>query len=95
MSHAHAPPLPPCPGTARSSDFTDPLEAWEDPRPTLLSLLCWLPAQLAPFLPPGMRHTAEPHTGTMARYAGAQHAGLPTARLACLRCSRQALDLGA
>lgn len=60
-------PGSPSPGTARSSDFTDALEAWEDPRPTLLSVLHWLPAQLAPFLPPGMRHTAQPHSGAMAR----------------------------
>ncbi|PRW45226.1 blood vessel epicardial substance isoform X1 [Chlorella sorokiniana] len=54
-------------GTARSSDFTDPLEPWENPRPTLCSVLTWVPSQLAPFLPPGMRHTARPHAGAMAR----------------------------
>lgn len=55
------------PGTARSSDFTDPLEPWESPRRSLCSVLAWLPSQLAPFLPPGMRHAAQPHAGAMAR----------------------------
>lgn len=56
------------PGTARSSDFTDPLEPWEEPRRSLRSVLTWLPSQLAPFLPPGMRHAARPHAGAMARW---------------------------
>ena len=64
------PALPrPCgfPGTARCSDFTDPLETWEQPRRSLRSVLAWLPSQLAPFLPAGMRHVSQPHTGAMAR----------------------------
>ena len=28
-------------GTARSSDFTDPLEEYEDPKPTLRGVLGW------------------------------------------------------
>lgn len=63
VPHASYPPA----GTARSSDFTDPLQPWENPRPTLRSVLTWVPSQLAPFLPPGMRHAAQPHAGAMAR----------------------------
>lgn len=54
-------------GSARSSDFTDPLEAYEDPRPTLRGVLRWLPTTLSPFIPSGMRHNAMPRAGAMAR----------------------------
>ncbi|PSC72441.1 Transcriptional Crp Fnr family [Micractinium conductrix] len=54
-------------GTAVSSDFSDPLQSYEDPSPTLRGVLAWLPTTLAPFLPPGMRHTAMPRAGALAR----------------------------
>jgi hypothetical protein len=53
----------------RSSDFTDPLEAYEDPRPTIKGVLRWLPTTLSPFIPSGMRHNAMPRAGAMARWA--------------------------
>ena len=53
-------------GTARSSDFTDPLEELEDPRTTWLTWLAWLPSKFGPFVPPGIRHSGLPTTGAMA-----------------------------
>lgn len=61
----HVPHIPT--GTHRSSDFTDPLEPYENPSPSLLGVLRWLPTTFAPFLPPGMRHTTMPRAGALAR----------------------------
>ena len=71
LLHAHATPhlcMQSCmhAGTARSSDFTDPLEELEDPRTTWLTWLAWLPSKFGPFVPPGIRHSGLPTTGAMA-----------------------------
>ncbi|GAB4819341.1 hypothetical protein N2152v2_006387 [Parachlorella kessleri] len=55
-------------GTARSSDFTDPLEELEDPPTTWFTWLTWLPSKFGPFVPPGIRHSGLPTTGTMAHH---------------------------
>ncbi|KAF8068306.1 FAP3 [Scenedesmus sp. PABB004] len=52
----------------RSRDFTDPLRSYEVPERRSLARLCrWLRRAASPFQPRGMRHTALPLTGVMAR----------------------------
>eukprot|EP00887_Chlorella_sp_A99_P001083 scaffold14.g1083.t1 len=60
-------------GTARSTDFTDPLSGLEVPHPPrtvwgrLRAGWLWLYRRLGPFVPPGLRHMGLPATGVMAR----------------------------
>lgn len=98
-AQAHQRPPPAAPvvgaGTARSSDFTDPLEPYEeDPRPSLGGLVAWLASTLAPLLPPGMRHTAMPRAGALARCALGGPAGRRLSEGAApLRCCGRARRL--
>ncbi|GAB4817869.1 hypothetical protein N2152v2_004915 [Parachlorella kessleri] len=52
---------------ARSRDFTDPLRPYEQQRRTAKGTLQWIWRSLSPFVPPGVRHTALPVNGILAR----------------------------
>lgn len=51
----------------RSRDFTDPVRDYESPHISWQRCKRWLARALSPFPPAGMRHTALPLTGVMAR----------------------------
>lgn len=51
----------------RSRDFTDPLRGYEKQPATVKGFFSWIGRSLHPFLPPGIRHTALPKSGIMAR----------------------------
>lgn len=85
---------PLCAGTAPSSDFSDPLEPWEYPPPSLRGVLAWLPTTLSPLLPPGVRHTATPRAGARARWVGTLAACWAGTGAACLAGMPQAQHLG-